>query len=118
MTQPEIDYSYFKEKLQTLADQTKLLVAQVDESSQTVELDQNRVGRLSRIDALQGQAIAKAGSIRQTKYLLEIKEALRRIEARLFGYCLECDEQISIARLKVDPVIQTCIECATKNEQR
>ena len=78
----------------------------------TVELDQSRVGRLSRMDALQQQAMAQATVQRRSAELRRIAAALSRIEDNDFGYCLNCNEEIAPGRLAFDPSITLCIDCA------
>ncbi|MEM7250293.1 MAG: TraR/DksA family transcriptional regulator [Pseudomonadota bacterium] len=86
------------------------------DASQTVELDQARVGRLSRMDALQGQAMAQASEGRRRRELAGIDAALARLEANEFGFCLRCDENIAIERLRVSPTATLCIRCASSSE--
>ena len=88
-----------------------------DRAEATVELDQQRVGRLSRMDALQQQAMAKASGQRTKLELQRIAGALGRIETGDFGYCLQCGELIAPARLDVDPTAILCVSCATKAER-
>lgn len=83
-----------------------------DEGTRTVELDQQSVGRLSRIDALQQQAMAKAQQARRAGAERRIRAALARIDEGEFGYCTECGEEISPKRLDLDPTVPTCINCA------
>lgn len=83
-----------------------------DQSSATVHLDQQSVGRLSRMDALQGQALAKAGKVRAERQLKMIEAALKRIDNDDYGNCVECDEPINPKRLEIDPTTLHCIECA------
>jgi DnaK suppressor protein len=45
-----------------------------------VELDQTRVGRLSRMDALQGQAMAQETARRRDQEVARIDAALKRVE--------------------------------------
>ena len=78
-----------------------------------VELDQTSVGRLSRMDALQQQAMAAAQSRRRAARLGALQAALRRIEAGEFGWCEECGEPIAEARLEIDPVATRCVGCAS-----
>lgn len=82
------------------------------EGRQTVELDQQMVGRLSRMDALQGQAMAQAQSRRRSSRRQRIAAALARLDEGEFGYCAECGELIATARLDVDPTTPTCVSCA------
>ena len=83
-----------------------------DQSSDTVHLDQQSVGRLSRMDALQRQALAKAGKERAEQQLKMIEAALKRIDNDDYGDCLECGEPINPKRLEIDPTSLYCINCA------
>jgi len=87
------------------------------DAAQTVELDQTRVGRVSRMDAMQAQAMAKESDRRRMLALQRIDSALKRIEDGEYGYCSACDETISAKRLEVDPGALLCIDCASKAEQ-
>lgn len=82
------------------------------DSRDTVELQQDSVGRLSRMDALQQQAMAQATERRRGAERARIKAALERIDEGEWGYCLNCGEEIAEARLRHDPSIPTCIKCA------
>jgi DnaK suppressor protein len=85
-------------------------------AADTVELDQTRVGRLSRMDALQAQAMSVENQRRRALLLKNIAAALFRIKEDEYGYCLECGEDIAINRLQVDPSTPLCINCANKLE--
>jgi len=85
-------------------------------ATQIVELDQASVGRLSRMDAMQGQAMAIATNQRRVLELQLIEAALKRIDHDKYGYCLTCDEVIAEPRLKLDAAITLCIDCANKRE--
>ena len=87
------------------------------EAARTVELDQSRVGRVSRMDAMQAQAMAKESDRRRLLALRRIDSALQRIEDGDYGYCMACDEPIMANRLEVDPGALLCIDCASKVEQ-
>ena len=83
----------------------------------TVELDQSRVGRVSRMDALQQHAMQVATGQRQRAELTAIGGALERIDADTFGWCLACGEAIAPARLDFNPAAALCIACADRQEQ-
>lgn len=87
-----------------------------DEAAGTVELDQTSVGRLSRMDALQGQAMSRERDRRRQLELQKIAAALRRIEAGEYGDCVHCGEAIAIRRLDLDPAAPLCIVCAGKTD--
>lgn len=79
----------------------------------TVELDQSRVGRLSRMDALQGQAMNKAIAARRRQKLVAIDAALDRLNEEEFGYCVKCGDEIALKRLDIDPTVATCSKCSS-----
>lgn len=81
-------------------------------SREAVELDQQSVGRVSRIDAIQRQEMAKAVEQRRLNEISRIIAALRRIEADEYGDCLKCGDEIAIKRLEFDPATPLCIGCA------
>ncbi len=82
------------------------------DGQRTVTLDQQSVGRLSRMDALQQQAMAKATQARRDQQKLRIGAALLRLDEGEFGYCLTCGEGIAVKRLEFDPSLATCLSCA------
>ncbi len=82
------------------------------DGQKTVALDQQSVGRLSRMDALQQQAMARATATRRAQMRQRITAALARLDEGEFGYCLGCGEDIAIKRLELDPTVSTCISCA------
>ncbi|MHC8508430.1 MAG: TraR/DksA family transcriptional regulator [Rhodospirillales bacterium] len=76
-----------------------------------VALDQQAVGRLSRMDAIQMQAMAEAAEERRKLRLQKIGAALKRLDAGAYGECLRCGEDIEPARLKFDPAATLCAPC-------
>ena len=82
------------------------------DAAAVVELDQTRVGRLSRMDALQGQAMSQERERRREIQLQKIAAALRRIEQGEYGYCVECGDEIALKRLQFDPATSLCFDCA------
>jgi DnaK suppressor protein len=76
------------------------------------ELDQTSVGRVSRIDAIQGREMALATERRRKGELSKIDAALRRIDTGEYGYCVKCGEEIAEKRLALDPAAAACVKCA------
>ena len=105
-----------KQKLLELKAELENIAETGDESAAVVELDQARVGRLSRMDAMQAQAMARASSQRRKVLLREIEAALKRIDDGEYGLCQACEEPINPKRLDVDPTARLCIECASATE--
>ena len=86
--------------------------AAAKEALAPVALDPQSVGRLSRMDALQVQAMAAETERRRQARAAALRAALKRIEDATFGACLACGEDIAAKRLEFDPAIATCIDCA------
>lgn len=107
-----IDLAAVRSKLETLREQVIAATEHGAEAARPVELDQQRVGRLSRMDALQGQEMARAAERRRDIELRKIDAALARLDSGDYGWCVGCGEEIAAARLQLDPAVPICIACA------
>lgn len=116
MTIVEIDFAYFKLLLEQKRDEINETIETGDLAAQPVELDQTRVGRLSRMDAMRAQAMSLEAKRRRDLEVIRIKSALERIEQGTYGECLECYEPVSLARLENNPSVTLCIHCAERHE--
>ncbi len=112
----DLDTQHFKEALHKLQSELLAVEQSGQEAAKTVELDQTAVGRVSRMDALQGQAIAKQSQQRRTVQLQRIEASLQRMEKGIFGLCLRCGEDINVKRLEFDPTAPLCIACASQGK--
>lgn len=95
--------------------ETEELIQSSAASSQPVDLDQP-IGRLSRMDALQQQAMAKASSDGLKKRLQLIESALQAFRLERYGDCRRCEEPIGYPRLKARPESPFCLECQAQME--
>lgn len=103
-----------------LLDMRAALEAESEASADTrvpVALDQQSVGRLSRMDAIAGQNMAAAAERARQASLVRIDAALRRLDDGEYGYCSDCDELIAPKRLDADPVASLCIACQSSRER-
>jgi DnaK suppressor protein len=104
-------------RYRTLIDTRLAELAQEDALGQdaqaVVTLDQQAVGRLSRMDALQAQAMAKAQQARRAQMSRLLHAALHRLDNGEFGYCDDCGEGIGEKRLSLNPTVTRCISCAS-----
>lgn len=107
-----------RSRLLQLQEELEAIASINAQSSDTVELDQAKVGRLSRMDAMQAQAMSQASGRRRELMLKKIAAALARIESDEYGFCQSCDELIAEKRLEIDPTALLCIDCAEKAERR
>ena len=113
----DLDFAEYQRLLEQRWQQIQNGEIERRKESAPVELDQAKVGRLSRMDALQQQSMAQASARRSSVELQRIKTALSRLTSGQYGYCVHCEEDISIGRLRVDPAALTCIDCARAAER-
>lgn len=106
------DIEYFRQSLLKLRQDILSLQGARDQSIATVELDQSSVGRLSRMDALQQQAMARSSQQRAELTLRRIESSLQRCDDGSYGYCVDCDEPMPVKRLEFDPTALRCVQCA------
>lgn len=102
----------FENRLKEDLIETVRLIEESWEYRAPVELDQQSVGRLSRMDAMQSQALAQDITRRRQHRKIAIEQALSRIRDGEFGYCAECGEAIAVGRLEIDPTFVACVRCS------
>ncbi len=119
MANPELgkpQIGELRQSLETMRDELQSSLHHAEDAAKPVTLDQQSVGRVSRIDAIQQQQIALAGREQARQTLKRVELALRRIDAGEYGYCRDCDEPIAFARLEVQPFAALCVDCHAANE--
>jgi len=82
----------------------------------TVMLDQSSVGRLSRMDAMQQQAMASSQLATLQRRRTQLQAALKRLGNHNFGICCQCGEEIALPRLQADPGTPFCADCQAGRE--
>jgi len=107
----DLDFGAIRRALEQERDEILRMSAAAADARRPVELDQQSVGRLSRMDALQVQAMAHAVEARRRGRLHRIEAALRRIGEGEYGYCVACGEPIPAKRLEIDPATPRCVDC-------
>ena len=107
-----IDIEKVRKQLEARKAELTASIENATESAAPVELDQQVQGRLSRMDAIQGQAMAQATIERRRIEIAQIDAAFKRMEQNEFGYCVECGDEIAPKRLELNPAIARCVECA------
>jgi DnaK suppressor protein len=112
MTDENNDLDHLATMIRSEMDQLKYLSETAKDSRAPVALDQQSVGRLSRMDAMQQQSMELATEERRQQRLAALAAALRLVDSAGYGYCLECDDKIAAGRLAVDPAVTLCIDCA------
>ncbi len=105
-------HKFYKSLLETRLSELQSQDETNADSRDTVILDQTSVGRLSRMDAMQQQAMAKATRQNRATEIQAIKNALLRLEEGEYGYCEDCGEDIPAKRLQLTPTAVRCVNCA------
>ena len=106
-----MDESHFRARIEVEYKELQRLSDASRQSRAPVELDQQLIGRLSRMDAIQQRSMDMACEERRKVRIAKLKTALNRIDNREFGYCLACGEDISMQRLEIDPAVTLCVDC-------
>jgi DnaK suppressor protein len=112
MTEDDRDPAAIRRTLEAALADCRSASAATADDRRPVALDQATVGRLSRMDALQRQAMAQAAERQRQNRIARLEAALERLEAGEYGYCVACGEAIAAGRLTADPAVPTCIACA------
>ncbi len=107
-----VDLQIATQRLEDKKQEIARLSALSSESRETVELDQQSVGRLSRMDAMQQQAMNQATERTRQRDLHRIQAAFTRMQDGEYGYCEDCGEEIPDRRLAIDPMAERCVKCA------
>jgi DnaK suppressor protein len=106
-----MDQSPHRKRIQEEMEELRSLSDGSRDSRAPVELDQQSVGRLSRMDAMQQQSMDLAREERRRQRLAILAAALRRMDEDEYGYCLSCGDDIAAARLAADPAATLCLDC-------
>ena len=105
--------AYFRPLLERMLNEVLALRDASKQSREAVQLDQQSVGRLSRMDAIQVQQMALAADRSRQVQIARIRRALGQTEAGDYGFCLTCGEEIPDGRLRADPTAHLCVICAS-----
>ncbi|MFO7764793.1 MAG: TraR/DksA family transcriptional regulator [Pelovirga sp.] len=116
MTVTTAEEQHFREKLLGLKTELEQLLSDSAASSRPVDLNLS-IGRLSRVDALQQQAMAKANREGHQRRLVLVDAALMALKQGHYGLCRSCEEPISVKRLAARPETPFCLECQARREK-
>ncbi|MCP4432386.1 MAG: TraR/DksA family transcriptional regulator [Gammaproteobacteria bacterium] len=119
MPNQDLTTTQLNQLIDLLKHQKKQLQKQLENTradSQPVTLDQQSVGRVSRIDAIQQQQMAIANREQNKNLLIAINKSLSRFDNDEYGFCLECGEAVGFKRLQVQPHTDFCLACQSVME--
>lgn len=112
--QPQQDAAAIEARLRERRAELQELTSAHEDERRPVDLDQARLGRLSRMDAMQDQAMALEVERRREVELARLDAALERLAAGEYGDCMTCGEPIEPRRLALDPAAPLCLSCARR----
>jgi len=72
----------------------------------------NAIGRVSRMDAINNRSVLNSALKKAELKLKKLKIVQKEIDKNNFGVCLNCKNEIPIARLMIVPESKKCIRCA------
>ena len=108
--------SILAKKLEELELELEKSLETSTENARPVELD-NPIGRLTRMDAIQQQNMAKAAKEANKLRLRAVKQARVAINEGSYGECSSCGEYIPFARLLARPESSFCVACKEATER-
>ena len=85
--------------------------ASKNEEAEAVKPD-NAIGRLSRLDSMQGQQLMKEAERRRAKRIERLKQSLEKMDTGTYGICEMCGEVIEYERLLAEAVATRCGKCS------
>jgi DnaK suppressor protein len=114
----KLDLQHLRDKLVARRQELLGMAASEEAAAERVEADQQRLGRLTRLDAMRAQAMAEETNRRRKVELKRIDVAVRKMDDGDYGYCEACGKAIAPGRLEFDPAASLCIACAERAEGR
>jgi RNA polymerase-binding transcription factor DksA len=76
----------------------------------SLAFDQN-FADTSQVTAERGEVDVLVGTLKET--LVQVEDALRKLDQGTYGACERCGEAIAPARLEAKPEARRCINCAS-----
>lgn len=108
LTQEQLEH--YRERLLTIMETVEAALSQAAGEGQ-VDTSGGTIGRLSRMDAIQVQAMAQMGHAQLEIRLKRVQAALIALDAGRYGLCRECGYPIGRGRLEALPEAPFCVDC-------
>jgi DnaK suppressor protein len=103
----------FKKKLMQVKEELQKVIEANEENNDTG----NSVDELDQATELIEKMTGFAVSSNLHHNMIEVEEALKRIESNTFGKCVNCHKEIALKRLQVLPFTKYCIDCQREAEK-
>jgi len=101
---------------ETVNEKIEMLEKELEMMSDAVQpiAPDDSIGRVSRMDAINNQAVAKAAYNDKQTLLSRLKLSLTVIDKENYGSCAKCNRDIPIKRLMSIPYSNLCVYCAAR----
>lgn len=103
--------SQLKQTIQARIAELESILAKDDEEAKPVAPDV-AIGRLSRLDSMQGQQMSLAMQRRRKSELSGLRDALSKVDSPTYGICPLCRKEIPFERLEAIPDAVLCVSCS------
>lgn len=109
---PETSHTLLRGQLQAERDRLRDQLRQMGLGAEGTLSFDGGFADSSQVTAERGELEALAGTLADT--LVEIEDALAKLETGSYGSCESCGGDITVARLEAMPAARLCIDCASK----
>ena len=79
--------------------------------------DEGAEDLVDRANSAQQREFLLSLSSNERDHLLQVEEALERVDTGDYGVCNHCEEEISRPRLQAVPWARYCVDCQERSEQ-
>ncbi|MGI6680874.1 MAG: TraR/DksA family transcriptional regulator [Bdellovibrionota bacterium] len=113
------DLEKFKKRLTNERERIMQTMQQAKSSKSQQEISNTQSGDQADMASAEMELDAMyQGDQRGHNALIDISDALEKIKEGTYGECESCGEEISIARLEVNPMAKLCVDCKSAEEIR
>lgn len=96
----------------------ELLEARARSSAAEIAIGSAGADPIDRASAEEEHQLAIAARARDAAQLIEVRAALKRIDADEFGWCVETGDMIGVGRLLICPTTTLCVEAQQRRESK
>lgn len=107
----------FRRRLQAAKEAADALLESSAAGSKPVEASGSTIGRLTRMDAIQVQAMEQMNRRQLEIRRQQVEAALRSFEDGTYGLCRNCRGPIALQRLEALPEAPFCMACQERFER-
>jgi DnaK suppressor protein len=96
----------------------ELLEARAKSSAAEIAIGSAGADPIDRASAEEEHQLAIAARVRDAAQLVEVRAALKRLDADEFGWCIETGDEIGLGRLLICPTTTLCVEAQQRRESK